>query len=848
MQTTTLLQKSALTAEPFVPGHGPSDAKVLIVGEAPGAKEVEQGEPFVGPSGYEMTKMLRQAGIERSACYITNVCGYRPPRNQINKWIYPKTRAPADAQLVVGKFVHPYIAEGVEALEKLVQLLNPKVIIAFGNTPLWALTGEWGITKWRGSNLETREIFGRTYPLLPTYHPAAVLRQWDWRYVAVHDLRQAKRIRDNGLPDIREEFTIRPSFDDVIFRLNTLLAKADALAETSPFNLLDIAVDIETRFRQITCVGLAWSPTEAISIPFLEVKTADKNYWKTLEEETEIVWHLRRLLTHRRVRVIGQGFSYDQQYFARRMGFIPNFKPENFHDTMTAHHVMWAGLPKGLDFLSSFYCQETHKYWKDEGKEWNPKLHTEEQHWIYNARDCIRTYAVAMEQRRTYEQLNFPSTSYGDPWTIQHQSHESILRAMLRGVKIDKEKKADLRKELGETILRLEDYITYLLGHPLNPRSPKQLQSLFYNDFGVKPVTLYDRSTGSRRRTCNADALDTISKREVLLAPICHTITEVRSLGTFKSVTSKELDTDDRIRCAYQVPGTETYRYNSKEDAFGYGTNLQNVSAGNEEDGEGNTLPKDHHDYRPNLRKMFIPDEGYVIADHDLEQADARIVAWEADCPSLKEIFNDPTRDLHNENAEIIYGHTGGDYRKGAKAGVHATNYVATARVLATTLGITVHEAERFITRYFGERPEVKKWHERILIELQTKRYVENIFGYRRFYFDRIEDLLKEAVAWIPQSTVALAVNIGIKRVERELPWAQFLLQVHDSAVHQFPIDSVWARETEPQNTAGEEQAFYTQHAFEQIRKKMEVSLPYDDPMTIPVSGGWSLKSWGHCK
>jgi DNA polymerase I-like protein with 3'-5' exonuclease and polymerase domains/uracil-DNA glycosylase len=821
--------------EAFVPSSGPSSAEVLIVGEAPGEKEVERGEPFVGPSGVEMTRMIQQAGLLRSECFITNVCGYRPPKNRMAAWFYPKTERPADAVFVNDRWVHPHVANGVAALEVLIDKLKPKVIIAFGNTPLWALTGEWGITKWRGSNLLSREINGQSYPLLPTYHPAAILRRWDWRYIAVHDLLQARRIRDNGLPKIVEDFTIRPSFDTVIQRLDQLLSGADLMGADKK---LDIAVDIETRFRHITCVGLAWSPTAAICIPFLEIKAADKNYWKTVDEETEIVWRLKQLLTHPAVRVLGQNFSYDQQYFARRMFFIPNYKPDNFHDTMTAHHVMWAGLPKGLDFLSSFYCQETHVYWKDEGKEWNPKTMGEEQHWVYNCRDALRTYLIAQEQRKVYEALNFKSTAFGSPWTIQHGIHESILRAMLRGVRIDTKKKAELRQELGEVITRQEEYINYLLGHPLNPRSPKQLQALFYNDFKVKPVITYDRATGQRRRTCDAAALDTISKREVLLAPICIGIADVRSLGTFKSVTSQELDADNRMRCAYSVPGTETFRFNSKEDAFGYGTNLQNVSAGNEK------APPDSHLYRPNLRKMFVPDPGYAICDHDLEQADARIVAWESNCPSLKEIFNDPSRDLHNEHTEVIFGRYTGEgdpNRHRAKTFVHAANYAVTAQTLAATLGITVHEAERLLTRYFGERPEVLQWHEEIRIQLQTHRFVENVFGYRRFYFDRIEGLLKEALAWIPQSTVAIAINLGIKRVEETLPWADFLLQVHDSAVHQFPLT-----DAPVPGMAG--RLYAPEDRFETIRRTMEIELPYETPMTIPVSGNWSLESWGHCK
>ena len=823
-----------------VPAVGPSNAEVLIVGEAPGADEEAQMTPFVGPSGVEMTKMIQQVGFLRSECFLTNVVPYRPPNNKIAAYFYTKTKGSKDpeAKFILNKYVHPRIADGVTELEALIDQLKPKLIIAFGNTPLWALTGEWGITKWRGSNLETREINGRTYPLLATYHPAAILRQWSWRYIAVHDLRQAKRILDTGLPVIEERITIRPSFEQVIQRLDQLRIGADSLPDDG--RMLDLAVDIETRFRQITCLGIAWTPVDAICIPFLEVKAEDHNYWKTLDEETEIVWQLRRLLTHPRVKIIGQNFPYDQQYIARRMGFIPNYKATNFHDTMTAHHVMFAGLPKGLDFLSSFYAQETHRYWKDEGKEWNPKHHDEERHWLYNARDALRTYIVAKEQVKTYEALNFKSTTYGTPWTIQHQVHEPVLRAMLRGVCIDDERKRGLIKSLGALVTRLEDYMAFLLGHPLNPRSPKQLQTLFYTDFALKPITVYDRATGRRRRTTNADALHTISQREVLLAPICNAINDGRSLGTAKSVAAQELDIDNRMRCSYSIPGTETYRFNSREDAFGYGTNLQNISSGDE------NHPSDSPLFRPNLRKIIIPDPGYALADHDLDQADARVVAWESNCPSLKEIFNDPSRDLHNENCEVLFGRCSGHddpNRQRAKQCVHAANYAATAGVIASTLGITVHEAERFLARYFGERPEVLEWHKAVGIQLQTKRYVENVFGYRRFYFDRIEGLLKEALAWIPQSTVAIAVNIGILQVQERCPWAEFLLQVHDSAVHQFPIIN-W--NTEGGN--GEPLQESVEADFELIRSAMEVPLPYDDPMTIPVSGKWSLESWGHCK
>ena len=103
----------------------------------------------------------------------------------------------------------------------------------------------------------------------------------------------------------------------------------------------------------------------------------------------------------------------------------------------------------------------------------------------------------------------------------------------------------------------------------------------------------------------------------------------------------------------------------------------------------------------PNIRKLFVPDPGYMIADCDLAQADAQVVAWEADDEELKAVFRDPTADLHDENAKTIFGTLTPANRQLAKAGVHLTNYGGKARTCATALGITVKQAEDFQRKWF---------------------------------------------------------------------------------------------------------------------------------------------------
>ena len=152
------------------------------------------------------------------------------------------------------------------------------------------------------------------YKVLPTYHPAFILRQYSNHFIAVQDLRRAKKIVEEGIPEVIEEFIIRPSFEQVMETMRRLLNAARSL----PDRQLKLAIDLETRRGHITCVGIGWSDSHAICIPFLEIKNPpDYNYWTTLEEELAIVLLMRKLLTHPNVKILGQNFPYDQQYFAR---------------------------------------------------------------------------------------------------------------------------------------------------------------------------------------------------------------------------------------------------------------------------------------------------------------------------------------------------------------------------------------------------------------------------------------------------------------------------------------------------------------------------------------------------
>lgn len=349
----------------MVPSSGSPNARIMIVGEAPGEHEVRLGRPFVGPSGDCLDQMLHEVGLMRSACFVCNVARERPLNNNIELWV-PKAKSKVTPEMVPmrDKMVHPIVEEGWRLLQQEIDLVSPTVILALGNVSLWALTGKWGIKSWRGSSLFTEGMsLSKSYPVIPMYHPAYILRDWSSRAISLQDLRRAAvllgiksdstlvplsvdTVVDNG-PNYR--LIVRPDYGQVQTYLHALHAR---LQESS----VTISCDIETVAGHIECIGLATSASEAICIPLMA--KSSPGYWSESEEEEIIRW-LKLVLTHPQARVIGQNFIYDSQYIYRHWGFVPNFA----RDTMLSHHTQFAGLPKSLEFLSSMYCKE-HVAWK----------------------------------------------------------------------------------------------------------------------------------------------------------------------------------------------------------------------------------------------------------------------------------------------------------------------------------------------------------------------------------------------------------------------------------------------------------------------------------------------------
>lgn len=170
------------TATNLCYADGNPDARVMLVGEAPGRDEDIQGKPFVGKSGQLLDRMLAAIGLSRTATergnavFITNVTFWRPPGN----------RTPTESETAM---CLPFLLRTIE-------LQRPDFIVCLGATPAHRLTGRSdGILKLRGKWTSTT-VSGRTIPMLPTLHPAYLLRQPNQKRLAWRDMLALRQMLD----------------------------------------------------------------------------------------------------------------------------------------------------------------------------------------------------------------------------------------------------------------------------------------------------------------------------------------------------------------------------------------------------------------------------------------------------------------------------------------------------------------------------------------------------------------------------------------------------------------------------------------------------------------------------
>lgn len=589
---------------------GPQNARIVLVGESWGFEEAQAKQPFVGSSGTELNRMLAEAGIQRDSVLCTNVVADRPQQNEMFRFFQPKDNKPLR---IDGIAPQPIVQNEIARLYQQIAAHPRDLVIAVGNWSLWALAKgttkaktlretngrkiapelqTWaptGIQAWRGSMWYMRphdEILqGASYSetlratrLLPIIHPAAIMRDWAQRTPTVHDLktRVPMALRGDWRRNPAPTYLAPPTLVQLRERILGWLNRANAGER------IYLSEDIETARGLITCLGVSDGPGFAMSIPFIQRipdSTAFVSWWQPAEEG-EIVHLLRLLNSHPNILIIGQNFIYDTQYIQHWMGVTPKLH----WDTMLCQNVIFPGTPKDLSYLSSLYC-DYHWYWKEDHKEWDLSG-TVEDLLLYNCEDNIRTHNIAMSQMQLVKHLGQEAQM-----AFKMQTNDLCLRMMNRGVLLGQQRREQVRMELNQALHEIQCELLQIIPQDLVRPHDNRFSTMWYNSPQQIATLLYDilclpeqkhRKTGSR--TTGKEALDVLRRKAPIWTHLYNLLDKLGSVEQALSICNIQAESDLRLRCSYNPGGAETHRLSSSKNVFGRGTNLQNLSKGEEDE------------------------------------------------------------------------------------------------------------------------------------------------------------------------------------------------------------------------------------------------------------------------
>ena len=764
----------------YVPPSGDTSAKLAGCGEQPGTHEIRARPPksFMGPAGQGLDQCLLMTKIMRRDLYLTNVIKDldRPLKHYIDIGRGGKSTVSPEG--------YQYIQELKHELEQL----NLNCIVAFGNIAMFALTSRIGVTKWRGSVLESTLVPG--LKVIPTFHPATFIPpKFNFlnKPLICEDLLRAKH--ESEFKEIRRttrNIIVKPSFDESISYLNHCY-EVGCRGQT-------IAIDIEVINGEVDCISFGWSPTDSVSIPFRDGKG---DYFRP-DQEHEIMLLIAKIIQSKRISKVGANFIFDLQFMIRKYGIIPN---GNIHCTQIAQKIAFPDFPAGLDFVTNMHTDIP--YYKQDGKQWMKMgAGTWEEWWNYNGMDSIVPVEALPKQLGILRKQGNWET-----YERQRKLIKPLIYMSERGIKVDVQGMLTYKEEQQLLLDQLAEDLNSEVGYAINFNSPKQMANYFYTELKHKP---YKKKVagGNYTVTTDVDALKRLARKGVKAARI---MLDIRSLSKRIStyLNIGKVDKDGRYRSSYKPVGAETGRLSSGETIFGTGGNQQNWP----------------HD----LLRFFLFDEGYIGYSIDLSQIENRIVAYVGGVISQIEAFENGI-DLHRLTASVILGKpyneisgedgssTLGDGRQSerfwGKKGNHATNYDVGYKTFALKNEVGESEAKAIIERIHRGYPQIRGgFHQLIQNMLKKNRTVTNLFGRKRLFLGPIipsypfvakgacDATYREAYAQLPQSTCADKINEqGIEFIfynQHLFKPVELLAQVHDSVVFQIPLSLSWKRHAE---------------------------------------------------
>lgn len=776
--------------------------KMAVVGEAPGSDEATDGRPFVGASGRLLFGVLSSANISRDECLIAN------------------------ASQIPGTLTSDALAEGLVALEQDLKTFAPNITLLLGSTALAIAATEKKpkMDDYRGYVFVcTKEgpLFGRK--CLATHHPARVFRQWDLYPLFRFDVQKAASEATH--PDHKQ-----PLRD---FLLDVTAERAiDLLLSLEKGKLLSL--DIEGGMDGLKCVSFTQNPSTGFIVPWQDF---------SVEEQERVLPILARVLGDASIPKLLQNSLYDN--FVLSYLYKCPIKGV-LHDTMLSGWEIYPELPKGLGTQTSI--------WTKEGRyKFNRKTDDTTSFYRY----CCTDSAVTLEIHQRHLQVLERDAGAANHYAFNVKMLPILLYMELRGIRYDKEAAAlELTSTLTEQGVIQSRLNEKNAGEFFNLNSPKQVCEVLYHKLDYPPQHPKVGLTLDRTRlTSNVGALLNLIKLQGN-DPFLEDILRWRKLDKLRVALSATTDSDNRVRCGYNVVGTETGRLTCYESPTGSGYNLQTVTS--------------------SLRRLFLADQEMAFFQCDLAGADGWTVA--AHCKRLgdptmlddylagikpakvialmykygREVATWERTKIVEASHEISEKGSEGWLYFACKRVQHGSNYGLgknrmsdqilqdSYKKMGKTIYVSPSECIKLQILYLDHRYiGVRMWQRWVQQQLSEHGALSCASGHRRRFFGRREahDTYMAALAHEPQANTTYATNLAALRLwsdpENKTPSGKLIIeplhQVHDALCGQFPLEkAAWATR--------------------KIRSYFENLLVIaGQDITIPYDGGYG-SSWADCK
>jgi uracil-DNA glycosylase family 4 len=792
------------TVGAYVPSKFPQGgrAKFVAVGEAPGYSEAVNGEPFVGPSGKLLKRVLEHHGIGLESVVLTNATSCRPPDNA----------TPPKAAVLACR---PRLLAEIEAS-------GAEQVLALGATAAQALLGTTqGILELRKSGAVESPLLGGL-PVVPTVHPAFCLRNGDNFPHLVRDVERLVRVTPPWSPPkyivaeaepiddpslVLEEgmgllpakvdpgadlATLKPTWDitypvAVLTELHGYLMNKAERTRTRPKLVIDIECGIEKdksfdhpNEYQMLCVGLGFEKGRIVVVGEQALRAP------RIREMLKILFGLCDLEAWNGKFDLAGLYPLLGKFPLRGDGMLRHY----ILDERPGNHGLKARANEDLG--APQYDRELDKYITKRSDNYSviprPILYKYNAYDIACTWDLMERYEadlVEMHQRFDYDA--FEAVWGYRPWTPM-QLHDHMCEAAsqlifleLNGIKVDKEYSRELENEYLEEIARIEEQMDDILNETtgksldlrdpelaeaepnrqtINPRSPKQLKEFFH-------------SQGLRVASTNVDTLEALQKRvrddskvgRFIVLLLQHR-RKAKLHGTYiKGIRARTYR--GRVYTTYLLHGTTSGRLASRNP------NLQNVVRDK------------------SIRRQFVPGkEGNILVQADYSQAEGRVICWLAKDEYLRSIFMDPSRKLFNELSDQLYGVGNWDKERYVltKTYFYGLAYGRDAYSISMAFGMSLRDAELGLSTFMSLIPAVSRWQKKVRDTVLSGTDLVTPFGRRRRFWlitkENRKDVLNEALSFLPQSTASDVCLRAFIRLRPMLAGKAFIrLTIHDALV-----------------------------------------------------------------